>query len=100
MYKAWGGHVTATILADLSKVNLPKSVDEFVQIPPKARVKTDSSLLEKAFYRPEKTYTDPYNQITDKVGTRFVVLLERDIEVLCKAVIGRASCRERVCQYV
>lgn len=93
MYKAWGDHVTATILADLAKMNLPKSVDEFIQIPPKARVKTDSSLLEKAFYRPEKTYNDPYSQITDKVGTRFVVLLERDIEVLCKAVEQNESWR-------
>lgn len=85
-YRAWGEFVTEGILTELQNMSLPKPVNEFIKIPPMPRVKKDSSLLEKAYYRPEKKYTEPYREITDKVGVRFVVLVERDIAVICKAV--------------
>ena len=50
------------------------------------RLKDDYKLIEKAFYR-NKTYTDPYTDITDKVGTRFVVLLGRDINLVSRSVM-------------
>lgn len=85
MYASWGKYVTQTIRDGLAASNLPKSVDDFIKIPPSPRVKTDISLLEKAFYR-DKPYKEPYREITDKVGVRFVVLLERDIEIVSKVV--------------
>ncbi len=85
MYASWGVYVTQTIRDGLAALNLPKAVDEFIKIPPVPRVKTDISLLEKAFYR-GKSYKDPYREITDKVGVRFVVLLERDISIVSKFV--------------
>lgn len=82
-FSAWGEYVTKQVIERISsKVN----INEFFKIPPAHRVKDVNSFIEKAFYRPGKNYTDPYNQITDKVGTRFVVLLEKDIE-LVKQVI-------------
>ncbi len=42
-------------------------------IDPSFRVKDEKSLIQKAFYR-EKNYSDPYNDITDKVGIRFIFL--------------------------
>ncbi|MBP1879144.1 GTP pyrophosphokinase [Agrobacterium rubi] len=52
----------------------------FLRIPVKPRVKTDSSLLQKAFIR--KAYSNPYDDIEDKVGVRFVVLLSEDVRLV------------------
>tara|TARA_R110000751_G_scaffold262728_1_gene362023 strand:- start:7668 stop:8654 length:987 start_codon:yes stop_codon:yes gene_type:complete len=79
-YDAWGGVVVATICTELKKAG--KSIDVFLKIPPKHRVKGEQSLIDKAFYRPDKSYTDPYNEIEDKVGARFVVLLIEDIKLI------------------
>jgi len=92
MYRAWGNFVTRTVIEHIPQ-NI--DIDMFFKIPPKPRVKSLNSLIEKAFYRKDKNYTDPYAQITDKVGTRFVVLLESEIEILkdiiCKIPYWEAS---------
>lgn len=76
---AWGEKVLHEINSALrAKV---ASVAELVKIPPRHRVKNIDSLLEKAFYR-AKGYRDPYAEITDKVGARFVVLLKKQIRVI------------------
>jgi putative GTP pyrophosphokinase len=84
MYEAWGHHVVSQIIAHLRTKIAPLSADIFLRIPPKPRLKGDASLLEKAFYR--KRYTDPYTDITDKVGVRFVVLLTDQIRIVEDAV--------------
>lgn len=82
MYQAWGSFVTEVITEELKKrVN----VDYFLKIKPEPRLKEEKSLIAKAFYR-GKNYKDLYNDITDKVGTRFVVLLARDIDRICNIV--------------
>jgi ppGpp synthetase/RelA/SpoT-type nucleotidyltranferase len=53
-------------------------VGSFLKVPPVPRTKTVDSLIEKAYYR-GKGYQNPYDDVTDKVGTRFVVLLLADI---------------------
>jgi putative GTP pyrophosphokinase len=80
MYEAWGKHVSDRILANVGTQIAPMSSDIFIRIPPRPRVKGDASFLEKAFYR--KNYDDPYAQITDKVGVRFVVLLTSQIPTI------------------
>jgi putative GTP pyrophosphokinase len=56
-------------------------------MPVKPRVKGEESLLQKAFYR-NKNYVDPYEEIEDKVGLRFVVLLVEDIRTIEAAIVS------------
>jgi len=85
MYEAWGQHVLARVVERLRTKIAPLSADIFIRIPPKLRLKGDASMLEKAFYR-KKGYADPYADITDKVGVRFVVLLSDQIRIVEDAV--------------
>ncbi|AZD27577.1 GTP pyrophosphokinase [Pseudomonas chlororaphis] len=83
VYQAWGHYVVTKISNELS--SLGKDVDTFLKVPAKSRLKDDSSLIDKAFYR-KKSYKDPYNDIEDKVGARFVVLLLDDVDLICSVV--------------
>jgi putative GTP pyrophosphokinase len=85
VYEAWGQHVVDSIIRALVMTIAPLSADVFIRIPPKIRLKADASFLEKAFYR-RKHYSDPYGEITDKVGVRFVVLLTQDIRHVQTAI--------------
>lgn len=49
-------------------------------------MKDDQSLLQKAFFRPEKNYLDPFNDIEDKVGVRLVLLLDEDVRMMAQAI--------------
>jgi len=84
MYEAWGHHVVSRVIERLRTKIAPLSADIFLRIPPKPRLKGDASLLEKAFYR--KQYRDPYDDITDKVGVRFIVLLSDQIRIVEEAI--------------
>lgn len=84
LYEAWGDFIVSTISGKLREKG--KDPDVLIKIPPKCRLKTDESLIDKAFYRPDKSYSDPYLQIEDKVGARLVVLLLEDIELICSVV--------------
>jgi ppGpp synthetase/RelA/SpoT-type nucleotidyltranferase len=80
IFEAWGNYVTDEIKSRLiAKLGSEQEVDYFLKIPPKPRVKETKSFLGKAFL---KRYENPYEQITDKVGTRFVVLLTEDIKII------------------
>lgn len=83
VYQAWGDYVVAKISNELT--SLGKDVNVFLKVPAKTRLKDDSSLIDKAFNR-KKTYKDPYNDIEDKVGARFVVLLLDDVDLICSVV--------------
>ncbi|MET4179481.1 putative GTP pyrophosphokinase [Bradyrhizobium sp. JR7.2] len=83
--EAWGKFVAQQLMEQIAPLVAPVSADIFVRIPALPRVKGDGSILTKAFYR-GKEYSDPLNQITDKVGVRFVVLLDRDIATVCRAI--------------
>jgi len=78
MYGSWGEYIISTIFEYMEseeKIN-PQL---FFKIPVKRRLKDDASLLDKAFYR-GKLYDNPYQEIQDKVGVRFVVMLHTDVE--------------------
>lgn len=83
--EAWGRFVSQKLVQEISPRVAPLSADIFVKLPVIPRLKGDGSLLTKAFYR-NKPYTDPLNEITDKVGIRFVVLLASQIPVVGEAI--------------
>jgi putative GTP pyrophosphokinase len=89
MHEAWGKYIVDQI-ADALKSKLGEwEVDLFLRIPVKPRAKADNSLVEKAFYR--KSYLNPYDDITDKIGIRYVVLLHSDIKILSEIIESSAS---------
>jgi ppGpp synthetase/RelA/SpoT-type nucleotidyltranferase len=87
LVEAWGNFVAKTVLAEIEPLVRPVKAELFIRIPALPRLKQDGSLITKAFYR-DKNYADPLNDITDKVGVRFVVLLAKEIPIVCKAVEG------------
>lgn len=86
LYQAWAGFVVLKICSGLEGLIAPQPLKEFIKVPAEPRLKDTKSLLDKALYR-GKGYTDPYGDITDKAGVRFVVLLTSDIrkveEIIC-----------------
>ncbi|EKO3514438.1 hypothetical protein LB044_003309 [Vibrio fluvialis] len=84
MYTAWGDLVVSDLCQKLEGTG--KDLDSHLKQPAKARVKSDDSLIDKAFYRPHKNYENPYEDIEDKVGCRFVVLLVEHIDELSEII--------------
>jgi putative GTP pyrophosphokinase len=62
-----------------------EEVHKLIKIPIVPRLKDIDSLISKALYR-DKNYSDPYSDITDKVGVRFVVLLSKDVKVISEII--------------
>lgn len=89
IYKAWGSFVKDKICEELTRADV--DLDVFLKVPARPRVKEDTSLVDKAFYRVNKNYKNPYSEIEDKVGLRFVVLLLDDIDLVC-SVIKNCTC--------
>lgn len=83
--EAWGKFVAQKLMNQIAPLVSPVKADIFIRIPVNPRLKQDGSLVTKAFYR-DKDYQDPLNDITDKVGVRFVVLLAKEIVTVCKAL--------------
>lgn len=72
---AWGNAVRDIVVTQLTTtLGGEQNIKEFLKIPPEPRVKETDSFLAKALRR-NKNYDRPLEQITDKVGVRFVVLL-------------------------
>lgn len=87
IYLAWGQYISDVVTEALVDLVAPTNVEYFLKAVVKPRLKGDLKLVEKAFYR-NKAYSDPYKDITDKVGTRFVVLLGRDVRTVQAALEG------------
>jgi len=82
-YDAWGRFIVHTVIDGLStQVEAP---DLFLRLPVKHRLKESKSLIQKALYR-GKGYANPYDDIEDKVGIRFVVLTSDEIPIVEKAI--------------
>jgi putative GTP pyrophosphokinase len=79
----------ANFVSDKIKMAIISSLkinpDTFFKIPITFRLKDEDSLIQKAFYR-NKNYSNPYNEITDKVGGRIVVLLEEQANQVCRTI--------------
>ena len=83
IYEAWGEFVKNYINDQLNTRYI--SIDRILKLPASCRIKDVDSLVEKAFFR-NKPYEDPYNEITDKVGIRFVVMHVGQLNTLCDIV--------------
>lgn len=84
-YLRWGKFVVDHIHTLIRGKVEPRMASHFVRVPANPRLKDDESLIQKAFYR-GKNYEAPYDDIEDKVGVRFVVLLEADVRLLGQAI--------------
>jgi len=91
IYFAWGKFVSEEVQKRLIPVISPIQPSYFLRTPVIPRIKDDQKLVEKAFYR-KKNYEHPYDDITDKVGTRFVVLLGSDIRIVEEALVSIQGC--------
>ncbi|MDC7251613.1 RelA/SpoT domain-containing protein [Wohlfahrtiimonas chitiniclastica] len=78
IFKAWGEFVLSTILDRLPHDFKKKCI----KIEPKYRLKELDSMLNKAFITKKRKY----DEITDKVGMRFVVLLTDQILIIQKII--------------
>ncbi len=84
--EAWGMYVTDYVTDKIGQYLGDNSkVANFLKTDPAPRVKNVDSFIAKAFYRGYE-WADPYTEITDKVGTRFVVLLLKDINLVSDIV--------------
>lgn len=82
-YDAWGKFVVEKVVDAISaQVDAPQV---FLRLPVIPRLKEETSLIQKALYR-GKGYANPYHDIEDKVGTRFVVLTSDEIRTVEDAI--------------
>ena len=88
MYNAWGNYVVAQVCESLKQSHI--NLEDFLKLACKPRLKSNESLLDKAFYRDDKSYDDPYAQIHDKVACRFVVLLVDEVELISQKIENNA----------
>jgi putative GTP pyrophosphokinase len=86
LYQKWGEFVIDRITSELRSLLSARTMDEFIKIPVKPRTKLTSSFVDKAFHR--KKYENPYDEVEDKVGVRFVVLLTEDIKLVEAAILN------------
>lgn len=80
IYNCWGNYIIELINHKVRNNGI--NTDVFFKLPCTARLKTEKSIIEKGFYRPNKHYRNKYLEIEDKVGVRFVVLLKEEIRIL------------------
>lgn len=90
LYRAWAKLIAQEIERRLVPFIAPTALDYFLKVPMVPRLKGDTSLIDKALYR-SKPYKNPYEDITDKVGMRYVVLLTTHINTFC-LIIESAEC--------
>lgn len=84
MYKALGDYVYETMAQRLRDVG--GEFGDLIKIPVQPRVKETKSLLEKVIRKGKR-----YDEITDKVGLRYVVLLDSDIRTICCEIEAEES---------
>jgi ppGpp synthetase/RelA/SpoT-type nucleotidyltranferase len=86
MLEAWGQFIIEKIDESLSQSLGEKGYKSCVKIPPSIRVKEAPSLITKAFVLNRGWFPDKYNDITDKVGVRYVVGLTDHISFLANII--------------
>lgn len=87
IYEAYGAYVKNTLKEEIQEAVDSREFGKLFKIPPTYRTKEPKSLVEKALYR-GKDYDSPYEEITDKVGIRFVVLLQSQLRDIADIVEG------------
>lgn len=90
-YRAWAKFIGQEIERRLVLVIDPTPLGYFLKVPMEPRLKDNKSLIDKALHR-NKPYKNPYDDITDKVGMRYVVLLTTHINQFC-SIIENPECK-------
>jgi putative GTP pyrophosphokinase len=86
--EAWGGFIVERV-TELVRLELgEEAYKSFFKIPPGCRSKENKSAIKKL---QKKKYAQPKEQMTDLVGSRFVVLLKTDIDVVERAIVGQTA---------
>lgn len=85
LYEAWAKLISQEIERRIVPAIAPMPLDYFLKVPMVPRLKGGTSLIDKALYR-NKAYENPYEDITDKVGMRYVVLLTSHIDYFCSII--------------
>jgi putative GTP pyrophosphokinase len=88
-YDAWGNFVARTVINGVVET-VGDGHEVFLRLPVEPRLKGNASLIQKALHR-GKRYSNPYDDIEDKVGVRFVVLTSDQIPTIEKIVTGDAA---------
>ena len=82
IYKTWGEYVACQIKSALIRSGYtPGDIIKIME----NRIKEENSLVDKAFCR-GKNYSNPYGDITDKVGLRYVVETGKHIDCVKHAI--------------
>lgn len=82
----WGNFLDKTVIEILGNNGFDLSR---VQIMPKHRIKTDQSVIRRAFYRDIESSSDPLKRIEDKVGTRIVVTTLEDVKEIREIIMAQ-----------
>jgi ppGpp synthetase/RelA/SpoT-type nucleotidyltranferase len=96
-YRRWGEFVVSQICHSLQTSG--RELDGFLKIPAASRLKSEYSLLDKAFSRTDKNYNDPFNEIEDKVGCRFVVLLVEHVAEIVSIIEKNTNWKYKACRH-
>lgn len=84
--KAWGEFIIFSVTNAIMDTHGIKQYNSWVKIPPTTRMKEEDSLIAKAFVLNLGWFSDPYNDIIDKVGVRFVVGLSDQIHLIASII--------------
>ena len=84
----WGSFVTEKIQEFVTLEIGSERAKKFFKVDPSFRVKEIVSALAKQV---AKKYVEPLDEMTDLVGTRFVVLLKTDLEIVESAVTASSA---------
>ncbi|MEA5460605.1 RelA/SpoT domain-containing protein [Arcicella sp. LKC2W] len=86
----WANFVDLT-LQNIIYTNI-ESASIKIQIPPQYRLKSDESLIGKAFYNNQfKNSSKPLKRIEDKVGTRIVLTSLREVKIVKEIVLSNTE---------
>lgn len=82
----WGSKVDAILKEE---VEIFFNNYSSIKIPPKFRLKDDTSFIKKALYIPKSSkYKNPLLDIEDKVATRIVLLTSDDVQLVSKHLLS------------
>lgn len=84
--RAWGELIVSEINSAIIEKHGQTAYEHWIKIPPKVRIKEESSLIAKAFILNKGWFSDIYNDIADKVGVRYVVGLTDQISTLAQII--------------
>ncbi|ENH91795.1 GTP pyrophosphokinase [Pseudomonas aeruginosa] len=84
--KAWGNYLVKNINNLIQNKYGKEAYSNWIKIPPSVRIKEEDSLILKAFLRNKGWFRNIYDDITDKIGIRYVVGLTDQVEIISSLI--------------